>query len=294
MLASSHTQGLYTRAIAQSFGIARMPGLQEAERSGLAFAARLGIAGDDARALAQLRALPAEELLARYLEQDERFMPIADGAFLERPVRDTFAHGRQRAVPLLIGWNADEGTTFVPPAPVDPAAFRARLAARFGAATGEAERLYPARTPQEARASSIALVGDELFGWGAWRAATDHARIAPTWVYHYDHPHPFAPEQRFREAERAADLGAFHSGEYPHVFGTTHVLTRPWGDADRHMTALMQRAWLAFAKHGDPNAEGLPDWPRFADGTRSVLRLAPDPSLVEVPRRAHLAFIDAH
>jgi len=294
MLASRRTQGLFARAIAQSFGIARMPKLDEAERSGVAFASRAGTSGLGAHAVAHLRSLSAEELLARYLEQSERFMPIADGAFLDRTVRDTFALGGQQAVPLLIGWNADEGTTFIPPGPVDPSAFRQRLETRFGADAREAERLWPARTPDEARRASIVLIGDELFGWGAWRAATDQARIAPTWVYHFEHAQPFAPDQRFREAERAADLGAFHSGEYPYVFGTTHVLTRPWGDVDRRMTALMQGAWLAFAKHGDPNGDGLPAWPRFTDDERSVLRLAPEPSLIDVPRRAQLAFLDAH
>jgi para-nitrobenzyl esterase len=294
MLAAPATRGLFARAISQSFGLARMPMRDEAERIGAAFAERIGAAGLGAAALARLRALPADELLTRYLGQPERFMPVADGAFLERPVRATFARGLQQRLPLLTGWNADEGTTFVPPGPVDPAGFRHRLEVRFGSDLRAAEQFYPARNPLEARASSIALVGDELFAWGAWRAAVDQSKLAPTWVYHYDHPHPYAPGQRFREADRAEELGAFHSGEYPHVFGTTQVLERPWRDQDRRVTALMQAYWLRFAATGDPNATGLPAWPRFADARPTVLRIAPEPSVIAVPRREQLHLLDAH
>ena len=287
LMAAPQARGLFARAIAQSFGVTAMQGLAEAERSGIAFAERLG-----ASSVARLREVPGPELLARYLEQRERWMPIVDGALIERPVRETFAAGGQHAVPFLTGWNADEGTTFVAPGEVDPQAFRSRLQSRFGAAAADAERLYPAPDGRAARSASVALIGDELFAWGVWRAARDQARIAPTYLYHFDHPQPFAPQQSYREAPRASDLGVFHSSEYPYVFGSTAVLTREWGEADRRMTALMQGCWQRFAQTGDPNAPDLPHWPRFDDRVPSVLRLAPEPRVIDVPRRAHLALAD--
>jgi para-nitrobenzyl esterase len=180
----------------------------------------------------------------------------------------------------------------VAPGDVDPQKVRARLHARFAATAAQAERLYPTASPAEARASSVTLIGDELFAWGVWRAARDQARVAPTYLYHFDHPQPFAPHQSYREAPRAADLGVFHSSEYPYVFGTTGVLTRDWDAADRRMTELMQSYWLHFAKAGDPNGAGMPHWPRFDDRAPSVLRLAPEPGVIDVPRRAHLSLAD--
>ena len=164
--------------------------------------------------------------------------------------------------------------------------------ARLQDAEINAERLYPAPDGRAARSASVALIGDELFAWGVWRAARDQARIAPTYLYHFDHPQPFAPQQSYREAPRASDLGVFHSSEYPYVFGSTAVLTREWGEADRRMTALMQGCWQRFAQTGDPNAPDLPHWPRFDDRVPSVLRLAPEPRVIDVPRRAHLALAD--
>jgi para-nitrobenzyl esterase len=287
MMAAPRTRGLFARAIAQSFGITRMSTLAEAERSGAAFAERNGATG-----LAPLRELDGKVLLARYLERPERWMPIVDGDFVERPVREIFADGRQDPVPFMTGWNADEGTTFA--AAADAAEFRARLRARFGERAGEAEKLYPCDSDANARAASLELIGDELFASGVWRAARDQARIAPTYVYHFDHRQPFGPQQRFHEAEKAADLGVFHSAEYPYVFGSTAVLTRAWGGADRRMTELMQAWWLQFARQGNPNRPELPYWPQFVDdaATATVMRLAADPGPIDVPRRSHLAFAD--
>jgi len=285
LMAAPSVRGLFARAVAQSFGVTPMPTLTDAERSGAAFAARVGAAGPG-----ELRQLDAETLLARYQESGERWMPIVDGDFISRPVRSLFEEGRAAPVPLLTGWNADEGTTF--PAAAGAADLRRRLGARFGERSAAAERFYPCTDDATARNASLTLVGDDLFAGGVWQAARAHARVAPTYVYHFDHPQPFSAGQRFSEAEDPATLGVFHSAEYPYVFGSTAVLTRDWGGADRRMTELMQSCWLQFAKSGDPNGAGLPHWPTFVDAAASptVMRLAPEPGLIDVPRREQLAF----
>jgi len=285
LMAAPSLRGLFARAVAQSFGVTPMPTIAEAERSGAAFAERVGAAG-----MGALRQLDAETLLARYQESGERWMPIVDGDFIARPVRATFEEGREAPVPLLTGWNADEGTTF--PAAAGAANLRERLRARFGGRAAVAERFYPCTDDAAARSASLALVGDELFAGGVWQAARAHARIAPTYVYHFDHPQPFSPGQRCSEAEDPAALGVFHSAEYPYVFGSTAVLTRDWRSADRRMTELMQAYWLQFAKSGNPNGDALPRWPTFVDegASPTVMRLAPEPGLIDVPRREQLAF----
>jgi para-nitrobenzyl esterase len=283
MMAAPRTRGLFARAVAQSFGVTEMASLQQAEASGQAFADRVD--GD----IARLRELDGAALLQAYLAQAERWMPIVDGEFITRPVRETFAARDEAHVPLLTGWNADEGTTF--PAASGVVELRQRLNARFGERAAAAEQFYPHRNDAQARAASLALTGDELFAAGVWAAARAHAKVAPTYLYHFDHPHPFADDQRYREADKASDLGVFHSSEYPFVFGTTAELTRRWGEADRRMTGLMQRLWLQFAKTGNPNGPEPPRWPRFDDTRPTVLRLASATSLIDVPRRAHLSFV---
>ena len=286
LMAAPRARGLFARAIAQSFGVTPMRTLAAAEFAGRAFAAGVG-AGD----IAALRALARRDLLARYLEQSERWMPIVDGALIERPVIETFDAGASRRVPLLTGWNRDEGTAF--PGADDAAAFASRLARRFGARADDAERSTLGRTTPRRARRATRWSATSLFAWGVWRAARDHARIAPTWVYHFEHLQPFAPTQRYGEADPASALGVFHSSEYPYVFGTTAVLSREWGEADRRMTGLMQAVWLRFAKTGRPDGIGeLAAWPTFDDAAATVLRLASTPALTGVPRRAQLCLLD--
>jgi para-nitrobenzyl esterase len=284
LMASPEARGLFRHAIAQSFGISPTPGLADAEAEGRAFAEAAGAAG-----IAELRALSAEALLERYLARPARFMPIVDGRFLDATLAETFAAGRQQAVPFLTGWTRDEGSAF--PGLADAPQFRARLAQRFGERAAAAEELYPAGDDAQAAKSSRELFGDQLFGAGVLAAAKAQRAVAPTFVYHFDHVQPFEPGQRFREADPASALGVFHSSDYPYVFGSTGELTRAWGADDARMTALMQGYWCNFARAGDPNGAGLPAWPRFEDGQPTLLRLAPEPAPIDVPRLAHLRFL---
>ncbi len=287
MMASPRTEGLYARAIAQSFGVTGMESLADAERSGAVFADSIGASTAEA-----LRALPAQALLDSYLARPERWMPIADGDFIARPVREIFAAGEQVAVPLLTGWNAHEGSTFG--FSRDLASFEDKLAKRFGDRLAQAQQLYPAANDAEAKAASLSLVGDELFASGVHAAVRSHTRKAPSWLYYFDHLQPFKPGQRYREsgdAEPGQALGVFHSSEYAYVFGTTGVLTRDWGADDARVTQLMQHIWLHFARTGNPNGEGVPQWPTFDERSTSMLRLSVTPALIDVPRLAQLELV---
>jgi len=34
-------------------------------------------------------------------------------------------------------------------------------------------------------------------------------------------------------------------------------------DVDKHISDAMMRYWVQFAKTGDPNVEGQPEWPKY-------------------------------
>jgi para-nitrobenzyl esterase len=62
----------------------------------------------------------------------------------------------------------------------------------------------------------------------------------------------------------SADVGARHAGEIEYVFGTLDSSpTVPWAADDRKLSDLMMAYWSNFARSGDPNAPGLPAWPRY-------------------------------
>ena len=68
-----------------------------------------------ARTLRELRTIPADKLLAAATKKEDgerppRFAPDIDGYFLPESVPEIFAQGKQSDVPLLAGWNHDEGS----------------------------------------------------------------------------------------------------------------------------------------------------------------------------------------
>jgi para-nitrobenzyl esterase len=264
LMASPPARGLFEHAIAESYGLDRhMPARAEAEARGTQLAAKLG-----ADSLEALRAVPAAQLL----DQGGAWWPIVDGAVLPEDVYTAFSQGREADVPLLTGWNADEGTTF--PHAATRAAYENGLRQRFGDAAAGLHAIYPADDDAGATAASIRLFGEGRLAWGAWSAARLHVRNHfPTYVYFFDHPQPMLPGARFDETEGGIALGTFHSSEYPYIFGTLAVLSRAWTGADRALSREFGAYWTAFAATGTPNAVGLGFWPRFDGSAGSIMRL---------------------
>src|SRR5205085_38824 len=93
--------------------------------------------------IAELRAMPAEHLLATWLKDpSKRMQPCFDNYVLPH-VDEVFAGGEQANIPLLCGWNGDEyGFIRAQGDKFDAPAFAKRLEASFGNAAGEVLAAY--------------------------------------------------------------------------------------------------------------------------------------------------------
>lgn len=60
--------------------------------------------------------------------------------------------------------------------------------------------------------------------------------------------------------EKPSMKGAFHSSELWYQFGTLARSWRPFQTADYELSERMVSYWTNFAKNGNPNSEGLPEW----------------------------------
>ena len=109
-MASALPRGLFQRAIGESgaFTGSRLGArpVAETEKDGLKFAEQ----AFGTTSLEKLRALPADQVLEASLKQRTfRFWPNVDGYFFTEDPTETYEKGKQAHVPLLAGWNMDEG-----------------------------------------------------------------------------------------------------------------------------------------------------------------------------------------
>ena len=290
LMASPLAKGLFARAIGESAAMFASPSrapasLDKAEAAGLDFMRKTG-----ARSLAELRAAPAEAILAA--SPGLGFRPIIDGWFLPRALPEVFARREQSDVPLMAGWNKDEGFNFTLLQGEDAKRPHAELVrAIFGERTDEALRHYPDGAPDIAASSARALGGDltiihPTWAWIEAQKQTGHADI---FRFRFDRA-PLTPEGWFGERS-SRDAGAFHAGEIPYVFDNLHAV--PWtiDDSDRALAKLASSYWVNFVKSGDPNGEGLPRWPSHREAGGPVMALDTPPKAEPEEGRARHMFL---
>ena len=280
LMATPAARGLFHKVIGESgapFGptLALTP-RETIEANGEKFASSLGATTADA-----LRAKPAEEILAAVSKWQPWFSPAIDGVVLTEPVAQTFAAGRQAQVPLLAGWNADEGRANVTLGKERPTAatFAEQTKKRFGAAADALLQVYPAASDAEALESAAALGGDMFIGYGTWKWIEAHRATGEAPVYRY----LFSRKVPVREGQMqngrpvtAEDVGARHAGEIEYVFGTLDsVKGVTWTPADRALSDAIGTYWTNFARTGDPNGQGLPAWPRMPPASAGVQNMGP-------------------
>jgi len=256
------TAGLFRRAIGQSGGLFEpleladdftLPG---AERAGVDFAMETG-----ARALEELRALPADALLRA------RFVPhfVVDGHDLPESPFAAYSANRNHALDLLVGFNADDGAWALDGRNVTAASLSTVLSKDFPSwlvfLIGPSD---PASDVDAYRASA-AFERDMRFAWDMTIWARLHAAQGNGTTYFY----------RFGGADGRSNRGT-HGSELPFVFGHAPP-AGSWSEADWNLSTQMASYWTHFAGTGNPNESGFERWNTYLTAGESTIELGEPP-----------------
>lgn len=265
LLASPLARGLFVHAIAESTVACLGPPEQSINLSGAEQAGEKFAAAAHAASVADLRALPAADLLK--VAGSYPFRPVVDGYFLPEAPYRIFAQGGESRVPVLVGSNGDEGTLLSRP-PESSTVFQQQARRQYGEHADEFLKLYPAGSDAQARESNYTLWRDQVALQARLLAEFESRGGMKAYRYYFSHKPPIPPHM-FRE-QATHELGAYHSSEIEYVFDNLNTRPYLWTDTDRTLAKDMSAYWVNFTKRGDPNGAGLPKWPA-ADARHDVV-----------------------
>ncbi|MBQ0057840.1 MAG: carboxylesterase family protein [Bacteroidales bacterium] len=233
--------------------------------------------------IAQLRAIPADSIQTLFFPREMSSVCV-DGYLLDKSVDEVFAANEQAQVPLLAGWNSMEGNMAQGIAPKDRnkalSIMKASLGRTFGNNTDRVLDAFQIKT------------NDDVFGWNMVELSGALFTAFPTWkwcemhkvsgqpVYRYKYNRA-RPEMTAAFAGKEAGLaggvkdkdpnaaekietlkGAVHSADIEYAMGNLRTnLVYDWQPEDFAVEQTFMHFYINFVKTGNPNGEGLPEWP---------------------------------
>jgi para-nitrobenzyl esterase len=264
LVATPLAKGLFHRAIGQSGGcFAPMPSLKE-DRGGLSSAEKRGeglaaILECDKTAdpLADLREKSADEILAAAAKDPSQARTRAnvDGWVFPDQIAAIYAAGRQANVPVIVGSNADEGTSLARDVPSNMDAFLAATKSKYRDLADQFLKVYPVASESDVRDAFLHAMRDEWFTWEmrTWARMTQQAG-GKAYLYYFTR----IPPRPGRET-----LGAYHAAEIVYVFDNLKKTQWAIEPSDTALAQAMSGCWTRFAATGDPNGDGLPTWSAY-------------------------------
>lgn len=275
LVVSPKAKGLFHKAIAQSGGMftrnnGLVSGLQGAEERGKK------LTEDMELSLLDLREMPADSLL----KIQGRFGPVFDGKVLPG-VRQAFEEGKFSDVPLLTGWNADDRVSGNQAS--SPAEFISNAKKQYGGRAGEYLQLFPSGNEVELEETqkTIGVLG---FGFQnyTWAKMQTEKGQNDAYLYYFTRVPPGEP-----------NYGAFHSAEFSYALHTLRNWNRPFEQADYELEKTMSNYWVNFVKTGNPNGEGLPEWPVFDPENPLVKELGAEVKTRALPFWEQMKFMES-
>jgi para-nitrobenzyl esterase len=297
LLTSPLSQGLFERAIVESGGgrdllmgprlLSRTSpaGMPSAEAIGVKFAESAGISGTGADALAELRKLPADKVvaglnMATMGQAGGTYSgPMLDGMIVRESPQSALLAGRWAKVPVMIGANsADIG--FPRWRTMD------ELFASFGTDADKARAVFNPDHSDNVRLVGARIAADQMMVEPArFVAETVAAQGLPAFEYRFSY---------VAASLRDKVPGAPHATEIPYAFDTVKAAYNDkLAPEDEALAQKANAYWANFGKTGNPSGEGLPPWPAYDAKTDTLMNftIAQGPVAMADPWKAGLDLI---
>lgn len=261
-------KGLFRRAVGESSTVTSpvpthsFRSLKEALKAGKQTREKYGNA-----TIGMLRALPAEDLAG---EMSVHHHMTVDGKVLERTPYESYAQGLFNEEAQLHGYNSEESASFILFDQADLKNYETKIRSAFPDPYADRVlELFPAKTDAEARRNWADIYTVFYFDYGhyCWERQA-LANGIPTYVYQFE--------------KTNGRLGPWHSGEEIYLYGNIPDSSALFDDGDRALSRVMKGYLLNFIRTGNPNGEGLPDWPA-STGKDQILSFSDTVSVQTAP-----------
>ncbi len=278
LLGMPAARGLYHKAIVESGSQLNGMSREAATRNAEAMLTRLNLKPNQ---LDELQRVPFHKVLAALAAPgpggrggaggELNFAPVVDGKTLPADMFVPAATPISADVPLLVGCTETETTwnTNQLYDPLDDNELRENVAQALRVSPEAADKViavYKKNQPNQSNLDIfLILTSDASTRAAAITQAERKAALNKAPVYMY----LFA----WRSPVRDGRLRSMHTMDIPFVFDNPDVAKVELGTGqDRYALAeRMSSAWVAFARTGNPNHKGIPNWPAYNPSQRATM-----------------------
>ena len=301
LLAMPAAKGLFQRAIAEStpsyYGADRKTGTEM-------FFNELGIKPDN---ISELQEVPLEKIMevqmkilmwAAGTRSFNPLVPAVDGKNLPKDPLESINGGYASEIPLMIGTNRDEAKLWramFPTPIVDEIMLFNVITSIFGPLGQNEEKIREyIQIYKKSRENSPLSTGSNsqdimdafntdyqfrIFTINLCEGQSKHQSNTFTYMFTFASP--------MKSPLMTDALGSCHGLEIPFAWGNLHqpevnIFTGEGTDVEK-LSEQMMDSWIAFAKTGDPNHKGIPNWSSYDLEKRPTMILGKEVILVEDP-----------
>jgi para-nitrobenzyl esterase len=240
--------------------------LSDAENAGEDFGKKI-----DATTLAELRKIPADKLLDESTKPGSpRFRVDVDGYFFPKSPFEIYSAGQQAKVPLLVGWNSEEGNYMGLLQGEEPTVenFKKAVQKMFGENAADILKVYNPADDESVKQVGTDLASALFIAYGTWKWSDIQSRTSnqPVYRYFYSHPRPAMRDEKENQ-KNPLQPGAVHSSEIEYAMGNLSTnRVYDWQPVDFRISEIFQSFFANFIKKGNPNGLGVPGWPAVKSG----------------------------